>query len=81
MNQIRRAVFTVKNKIDFVEKMLGPMEDFNGGKDFTASDFRGEAWRVDKHRMPSSACQLWHPNSQESSSLLYHSDNLLLLSF
>lgn len=48
MNQIRRAVFTVKNKIDFAEKMLGFISDLNGGKDFTECDFRYVAYRIDK---------------------------------
>ena len=48
MNQIRRAVFTVKNKIDFAEKMLGFISDLNGGKDFSTNDFQYVARRVDK---------------------------------
>ena len=55
MNQIRRAVFTVKNKIDFAEKMLGFISDLNGGKDFSNNDFQYVARRVDKRpgRAPS----------------------------
>ena len=56
MNQIRRAVFTVKNKIDFAEKMLVLMKNFNGGKDFTSSEFRYEALRPNvrrNHQVPS----------------------------
>ena len=56
MNQIRRAVFTVKNKIDFAEKMLVLMKNFNGGKDFTSSEFRYEVLRPNvrrNHQVPS----------------------------
>lgn len=48
MNQIVRAVTNVKNKMDFAEKMLGFINDLNGGKDFTKCDFRCVAYRVDK---------------------------------
>lgn len=48
MNQIRRAVFTVKNKIDFAEKMLSFINDLNGGKDFTAYDFHYVARHINK---------------------------------
>lgn len=47
MNKIESAVAIVKNKIDFAEKMLDPMKDFNGGKDFTDFDFHYVAWHDD----------------------------------